>query len=63
MDLLAWDLFLGLSLLFASRVFKGDRLHTAIRLTLTLSGALCVAGILGPELAIFAKQTTGKTAA
>ena len=45
-DILAWDLFFGLSALFGAWAFKGDRLRTAIRILMTISGALAVAGIL-----------------
>jgi len=48
LDLLAWDFFLGLSLLCAARVFSGSGSHKAVRVSLLLSGALCLAGLLGP---------------
>jgi hypothetical protein len=47
-ELLAWDLFLGLSLLFAAAVFRGDRLDRGIRLGMRLVGILCIVGLLGP---------------
>jgi hypothetical protein len=47
LDLLAWDFFFGLSLLFATPVFKGDR-HTRVRVGMFMSGTLCLAGTLGP---------------
>jgi hypothetical protein len=50
LDLLAWDLFFGFSMLFAAQVFEGGRLETSIRRVMSLSGALCVLGILGPTL-------------
>ena len=50
LDFLAWDFFLGLSLLSAAAVFKGDRLHTNIRITMIVAGSLCIAGTLGPLL-------------
>ena len=46
-DILAWDLFFGLSALFAAPLFKGDRLRTAIRILLTASGTLAIAGMSG----------------
>jgi hypothetical protein len=46
--LLAWDLFLGLSLLFAAPVFQGGKLEDAVRIGLYVGGALCITGILGP---------------
>jgi hypothetical protein len=48
LELLAWDLFLGLSLLFAAPVFKGGNLEDAVRTGLYVGGTLCLAGILGP---------------
>jgi len=48
LDLLGWDFFFGFGLLFAGCVFKGDRLHRAVRLTMTVAGALCLLGVSGP---------------
>ncbi len=49
-DFLAWDFFLGLALLLMAPAFAGGRLQTAVRGAITLSGALCAAGFLGPLL-------------
>jgi hypothetical protein len=49
LDLLAWDVFLGLSLLCAAPAFGGGRQQNAVRASLTLSGALCLAGALAPS--------------
>ena len=46
LDILAWDWFYGLSLLFAALVFKGGRLQTALRIALAVSGALSLAGLM-----------------
>jgi hypothetical protein len=46
-DIAAWDVFLGLSLLFAALV-SADRRYAATRRGLLLSGTLCLAGLLGP---------------
>jgi hypothetical protein len=46
-DIAAWDLFLGLSLLFAAPVFTGLRYRWARR-GLLASGALCLLGLVGP---------------
>ncbi len=46
LDILAWDWFWGLSLLFAALVFKGDRLQTAVRIAMAVSGVLSLAGLL-----------------
>lgn len=48
LDLLAWDFFLGLSLLFAAPVFKGDGPPNRVRVSLIGAGILCLAGVLGP---------------
>ncbi len=50
LDFLAWDGFLGLALLSAAPVFRGDKLRAAIRAGMALSGALCVAGAVGISL-------------
>ena len=47
-DLLAWDFFLGLSLMFAAPVFKGTGLISRVRKSLIVAGTLCLAGTLGP---------------
>ncbi|KAA3650305.1 MAG: hypothetical protein DWP95_01470 [Proteobacteria bacterium] len=47
-ELLAWDIFLGLSLLFAAQVFQGSGLKRNIRIALIITGALCLIGSLGP---------------
>ena len=49
-DLLAWDVCLGLALLFAAPIFTGRGLEAGIRRTMFLSGTLCLAGVLGPAL-------------
>ena len=50
LDLLAWDFFLGLALLFAAPVFRGDRLQNLVRVGMYLVGALCLVGTSGPML-------------
>jgi hypothetical protein len=59
LELLAWDLFLGLSLLFAARVFDGGGLESHIRRGLSISGALCLAGVLGPAVGNMRLQLVG----
>src|SRR5215471_10357124 len=44
LDLLAWDLFLGIALILLSDVFA-DR---SVRLTSAAAGSLCLLGFLGP---------------
>lgn len=47
LDLLAWDFFLGMALLFAAKVFEGQGTQR-VRISMTVAGALCLAGTLGP---------------
>jgi hypothetical protein len=47
-ELLAWDVFLGLSLLFAAPSLQGSRLRRVARTTMTASGAMCLIGVIGP---------------
>ena len=47
LDILAWDAFFALSVLFAAPVFRGDRLARSIRVLLVVSGALALAGLSG----------------
>lgn len=58
-ELLAWNLFLGLSLLFAAPVFEGGGLERGVRRGLLISGALCVAGIFGPAVGNMRLQLVG----
>jgi hypothetical protein len=51
LDILAWDVFFALSMLFAAPVFKGGRLETTLRILLIVSGVLSLAGLLGVPLA------------
>jgi hypothetical protein len=47
-DLLAWDFFFGLSMLFAAVTFNSGNIEKRVRFTMTFSGSLCLAGFLGP---------------
>jgi len=58
-ELLAWNLFLGLSLLFAAPVFEGGGLERGIRRGLLVSGTLCLAGIIGPLVGNMRLQLVG----
>ncbi len=57
-DILAWDLLLGLSLLFAAAVFTGPR-YSTVRRGLALSGALCLVGLVGPATDVLAWRAIG----
>lgn len=47
LDILAWDFFFPLAMLFAAPVFRGTPLANAIRLLMFASGALAFAGLSG----------------
>jgi ABC-type lipoprotein release transport system permease subunit len=47
LDILAWDLFFELSMLFAAAVFSGDRFQMSIRILMIVSGVLALAGMSG----------------
>jgi len=47
LDILAWDVFFPLSMLFAAPVFGGGRLAARIRVLMIASGVLSLAGLSG----------------
>jgi hypothetical protein len=47
LDILGWDVFFPLSMLFAAGVFSGGRLATSIRWSMIVSGVLAFAGLIG----------------
>jgi hypothetical protein len=47
LDILAWDVFFPLSVLFAAPVFGGCRLAAAVRVLMIASGVLALAGLGG----------------
>ncbi len=51
LDILAWDIFFPLSVLFAAPVFGGNRLENAVRVILIASGILSLIGLIGVPLA------------
>jgi hypothetical protein len=57
-DVVAWDLLLGLSLLFAAFVFAGRR-YRAVRWGLLASAALCLIGLVGPATDVLAWRGIG----
>lgn len=61
-ELLSWDLFLGLSLICAAFVFQGQRLQRTIRTFMLITGGLCLAGILGPATGHMRLQLMGVAA-
>ncbi len=51
LDILAWDLFFALSMLFAAPVFKAGRLEQTVRILMMVSGVLSLAGLIGVPFA------------
>jgi hypothetical protein len=47
LDILGWDVFFALSMLFAAQVFWGSRLAVCIRVLMIVSGVLALAGLSG----------------
>ncbi len=58
-DIVAWDVFFGLALLFAVPAFahRGDA--TLVRRGLILSGSLCLIGLVGPFANVLGLRTIG----
>jgi hypothetical protein len=50
LDILGWDVFFALSMLFAAPVFRGSRLAASIRALMIASGVLSLAGLSGVAL-------------
>jgi hypothetical protein len=50
LELVAWHLLLGLSLIFAAPVFAGKGRLALVRVGLYLAGGLCLLGIIGPAV-------------
>jgi len=57
--LLAWDWFLGLSLLFAAAAFGKGRAERGVRRALIATGGLCLAGTVGPAVGNMRLQLIG----
>ena len=47
LDIVGWDVFFPLSMLFAAPVFQGSRLAAWIRVLMIASGVLALAGLIG----------------
>ncbi|HEY0997854.1 MAG TPA: hypothetical protein VGD77_17825 [Gemmatimonadaceae bacterium] len=59
-ELLAWDWFLGLALLFAAPVFAGESsAERRVRRGFRVAGTLCLVGTIGPLLGAMALQRVG----
>ena len=58
-ELLAWDIFLGLSLLCAAFVFVGSGIRAFARWSLIVAGTLSLLGAIGPIVGDMALQRIG----
>jgi hypothetical protein len=58
-DIVAWDVFFGLSLLFAVPAFAHGRDARLVRRGLILSGSLCLIGLIGPFANVIGLRTIG----
>ena len=47
-ELAAWHLFFGMSMLFASGVFRGKGHEKTVLISLLITGLLCIIGLAGP---------------
>jgi hypothetical protein len=59
LELLAWDVFLGLSLIFAAPVFQGGGIKRAVRVTMFGAGTLSLVGTIGPAIGDLRLQRIG----
>jgi hypothetical protein len=57
-DIVAWDVFFGLALLFAVPAFA-DRADAWVRRGLILSGSMCLIGLVGPFANMLGLRTIG----
>jgi hypothetical protein len=59
LDILAWDVFFALSMLFAAPVFRTGRLEKMVRALMVASGVLSLAGLAGVPLADMSIRNIG----
>ena len=59
LELLAWDVFLGLSLVFAALTFKSSGRETRVKRALLVCGLLCLTGAVGPAVGSMRLQLIG----
>ena len=50
LDILAWDLFFGLSMLFVAPIFKNDKFEKKLKILLIICGILSIIGLIGVPL-------------
>jgi hypothetical protein len=58
-ELLAWDVFLGLSLIFAAFAFEDSGREREMRRGFLVCGALCLFGVVGPAVGNMRLQLVG----
>jgi hypothetical protein len=58
-ELLAWDVFLGLSLVFAALTFEDSGRERPVRRGLLVCGILCLLGVVGPVVGNMRIQLVG----
>jgi hypothetical protein len=58
-ELLAWDVFLGLALVFAAGVFCDEGPERSTRRALLICGVLCLVGTVGPVVGVMRLQLVG----
>jgi hypothetical protein len=59
LELLAWDVFLGLSLIFAGLALEDSGRESPVRRGLLACGALCLLGVVGPAVGDMRLQLIG----
>ena len=59
LELLAWDVFLGLSLVFAAFTFQGSGRENRVKRGLLVCGSLCLVGTIGPAIGNMRLQLIG----
>ena len=59
LELLAWDVFLGLSLVFAAFTFQGSGRASHVKRGLLVCGLLCLVGAVGPAVGNMRLQLIG----
>lgn len=50
LDILAWDFFFALSMLFAAPIFRESKLERRVKILMIVSGVLSLAGLIGVPL-------------
>jgi hypothetical protein len=58
-ELLAWDVFLGLALVFAGAAFSDRQPERTVKRLLLICGSLCLAGTIGPVVGNMRLQLVG----